>query len=262
MKLPKETGKTVLILFVLIISIAILFSGCGSNNETDATPDDTNGGQTESPDQSSDDENDHGVDDADEIDKDGLISLFNAGRELNEFSYEMKTTAFDLEEFATRFWIKDEKIRTESEVEGKTYIIIMNKEHYYTLDPETKIAMKIPLEDDSESVELGDYIDDVDDESLNYVGTEELNGISCYLVQTSDESSGYEMKMWLHKDYGFPMKIETISEETDEIYTMEVTNFSVGNVSDDMFEVPAEYQITDIEDMFENFPDMIEDSDE
>ncbi|HBT19037.1 MAG TPA: hypothetical protein DEA52_03170, partial [Clostridiaceae bacterium] len=82
---------------------------------------------------------------------------------------------------------------------------------------------------------------------------ESLRGITCHVVETKDEVEGITMKMWLHEDYGFPMKIETTMVEGGTS-VMDVTDFQVGGLSDALFEVPEDYAVTDLMNLLPSAP--------
>ena len=88
---------------------------------------------------------------------------------------------------------------------------------------------------------MGDFTNDVDETDMTYVGKEMLNGVSCHVVESTKLEEGYHVKMWLHEEYGFPMKMESYNKDGSEAFVMEVTDFKVGDLSDALFEVPEDY---------------------
>lgn len=58
--------------------------------------------------------------------------------------------------------------------------------------------------------------------------------------------------MWLHSEYGFPVKIETVIDEVSSI--LEYKNIKVGDVSDDLFTLPQGTQVQSMSDLMQNLP--------
>lgn len=181
-----------------------------------------------------------------------LRELFVKGKNLDEFYYEMKVSGLGEDDGTTRMYMKEGLMRIESEIMGQGFMMIYSEDAFFTLDPQSKTAIKMPMDqvdnEDREVVTMEDMVDDLDGENMTYLGKETVNGISCHVVESREQSSGNQMKMWLHEEYGMPMKIESKSG-TDEIYVMEVTDFKTGNLSDDLFELPEGYEIIDLENL-------------
>ncbi|SMP62488.1 DUF4412 domain-containing protein [Anoxynatronum buryatiense] len=187
-----------------------------------------------------------------------IAALFSGGREMSEVSYEMNITGPTMDTMKTRIWLKGERMRSESEAMGINFIMIYDTEAVYTLDPQEKTAMKMPvdmgMDGTMEPITAEDLTEDIDTETMEYLGTEMVNGIQCHVVQTVDSESGVQMKMWLHTDYGFPMKMEGQGNNPEDQFLMEVTNFQTGGISNDLFVVPADYEIMDFSEMFQGLP--------
>jgi hypothetical protein len=87
-------------------------------------------------------------------------------------------------------------------------------------------------------------------ETLNTLGIEEYDGITCHVIQSTDPQEGHVVRMWLHPENGFPMKMESVTDVPEEQYLMEVTELRVTSVSDDVFMIPPEYDMIDLTEMF------------
>lgn len=93
---------------------------------------------------------------------------------------------------------------------------------------------------------MDDFISDVDEIDMNYVGKETYKGVSCIVVESTKLEEGCHVKMWLHEEYGFPMKMESHNKDGSEAFVMEVTDFKVGDLSDALCEVPEGYETVDM----------------
>jgi len=255
MKRRVKSRKKWTILSVLMLITLLLVFGCGGNGdadepeteqpsqgeETPATPD------VEEPEQ--EEEAEEQEEEQEGLSDEELGDLFENGKEMDEFFYEMNVSGMGDEDSTTGIYIKGKLMRIEGEAMGQRFMMIYDDETFYTLDPQSKTAIKMPMgmedEEDRDTPTLDDFTQDVDKSNMNYVGKETINGISCHVVESKDLNNDYEVKMWLHEEYGFPMRIES-KMENDEIYISEVTDFQVGNISDDLFEIPEDYEIVDL----------------
>lgn len=183
-----------------------------------------------------------------ELTSDEMKDLFKSGKELKEITYTMEMIGYGEQPFLTKVWLKNNKMRFESTIMGQTVISIINEDAFYSISVNEKMAMKMPMVDMDNPLEntfsLDDVTEDVDFNSFKYLGKEKVNGVTCLVVESNDESVGV-IKMWLHEKYGLAMKMETSIRDQQGAFVMEVKDFSVGNISDDVFEVPEGYQIMD-----------------
>lgn len=192
------------------------------------------------------------------LSKEELKDLFGSGKDMAEVYYEMQVTGMGSENTISRMYMKGTKMRAESEVMGQTFVMIHGEDALYILDASSKTAMKMPLGEDSEGEQdtftMDDFTSDVDETDMTYVGKETLNGVSCYVVESTKLEEGYHVKMWLHEEYGFPMKMESHNKDGSEAFVMEVTDFKVGDLSDALFEVPEGYEIVDMGNLIPTVP--------
>lgn len=254
MKRRVKAMNKLTILSVLMLITMLLVWGCGGNGDVEEpeteqpsqgeeTPAEPDVEEPEQEEESEEPEEQEGLSDEE------LADLFTNGKDMDEFFYEMNVSGMGEEDSTTGIYIKGKLMRVESEAMGQRFMMIYNEEAFYTFDPQSKTAMKMPLgmgnEEEGETPTLDDFTDDVDKSNMNYVGKETINGVSCHVVESKDLNTGYEVKMWLHEEYGFPMRIETKMED-DEVFISEVTDFQVGNISDDLFEIPEDYEVVDL----------------
>jgi outer membrane lipoprotein-sorting protein len=197
-----------------------------------------------------------------DLDESELAALFGSGQSLDELYYEMTMTGLQMDGVTSRIWLKGERMRAETEMTGQQFIMIYDTDAVYTLDTQEKTAIKMPtdagmgMDASMEPVTADDFTTDVDDQNFQYLGQETINGVMCHVVQSVDRETDDGVKMWLHADYGFPMRVESLSDDPEEQYVMDVTDFRVGSVSDDQFTIPSDYEIIDFSEMFQNMPSM------
>lgn len=190
----------------------------------------------------------------DELTEEELRRLFGSGRSLEELYYEMVVSGRDMQSATTRIHMKGERMRMEGEAMGQSFIMIYGEDAFYTLDPSTKTGMKMPRtmeadDDDDEEGEiftLDSFTEGVDASTLRYVGKETVRGVPCHIVESREIETGHRVRMWLHETYGFPMKTETVADNGEVQLLMEVMEFVVGNVAEELFAIPDDYQILDL----------------
>jgi len=78
------------------------------------------------------------------------------------------------------------------------------------------------------------------------LGTQEIDGVECrgWRISNYGEENA-AAKMWLHKEYGLPIKIE-VFENDELIRTVEYKNLTVGDIPADTFEIPEDVEILDM----------------
>ncbi len=203
-----------------------------------------------------------------------LFNLFGRSAGLNEYSYKMSFHTAGVEQGAMTFYMKGEKVRMEGEADGQESLIIIDGEFMYMGEPGGQI-MKFPIDSqDATGTEGGapsieTFTEGATADNMTFVGYEEYEGFNCPVAEMKDSESGSTVKFWLHPEYGFPLKVENMGASAEESFTMLVTDFEAGNISDDMFELPADADVLDFSEMLEGMVeglegmgDMIPDMDE
>jgi len=78
------------------------------------------------------------------------------------------------------------------------------------------------------------------------LGTDDVNGETCHVIQFTTTTSGQELtsKMWLSERVGYPVRVTTdgAGSETATM-TMDYTNIQIGPLPGDTFTVPADVKI-------------------
>jgi hypothetical protein len=242
--------KQLWLLSLLIITFFLW--GCGTTEEVPAEP-----AGVESPEAA--DEPADVPDSGQEImDEEQLMSLFSSGKELDEVYYVMTMSTTEMDPFISRIWTKDGRMRAETEMMGQEFTTIYDVNAVYTFEAEEQVAIRMApgfgMDESMDAFTADDLTSTFDTDRLEYMGTEMYNGLLCHVVRSVDLETGQAVEIWLHPDYGFPMRVESLSEDPDEQYLMEVTEFQIGGIPDNMFTVPDGYEIIDMEDMFQNMP--------
>lgn len=269
----KRNAKILILTILLAVMLALW--GCGDNNddpEQDAADDmndpevsdedpedeDNDTGEDEEPADDSEDEpeeDDDSEEDPESRDdsetEEDLESIFANFSMPESLSYEITVTSEEIDEHTSQFWIKGEKIRTEAEFEGQSYITIQDEEYLYSLDPQTMTGIKMPMdmnipdqENPDEDFRADDLLEDPDFSGLTLLRSETIDGMDTYVI--SDTTEGYDQTLWIHKEYGIPVRMEAEGNQPEDRYVMVVSNIEVDNISDELFEPSEDYEITEM----------------
>lgn len=223
--------KRNLLLLILILSMAscLLVAGCSKEKAPPAQAPQTEN-QTKS-----------------QTGSNELDGLLKAASNLKDLSFEMVTTATNAGQTVStqgKYWMSGDKMRMEMDAEGMKAVTIINaKGEIWLYNPADKTAMKLP-EMDKEDEYPNKWIES-DQNNMKIVGHEKVSGYDCTVVTLTED--GDESKMWLRKDIGMPVKMETKSSEGDLL--IEYKNYKLEKQPADLFELPADAQILNIPDM-------------
>jgi len=222
--------KVVLCFLAVVLSAALLLTGCGGGTATEQ-PGESSGKASS--------------------DKGGeLAKLFAKAKTVDELYYELVIMKDDKEEVRTKSWVKGTRMRHEMTVNDQTTITIFDtaKGEYIVYSEDANKATRTTYDPQDES-RLGpygppsSYSDTFEDalSSMKIVGTETYDGHKCKVIALYEEDGQDAGKMWVSEKYGIPLRIV---DETNGI-TIEYKNLKVGSISDDVFELPPGIEIMD-----------------
>ncbi|MDQ2088091.1 hypothetical protein RBH29_16815, partial [Herbivorax sp. ANBcel31] len=180
-----------------------------------------------------------------DLSKEELEKLFESATQIDELSYHAVVSTGDEETAKFNIVMKQENARFEVDAEDETMTLILKDNYIYTLSPDEKSAFKMSMDLGDEIFEMpsiDELIDDVDWETVEYLGVEDYNGNDCYVIEQSH--MGTNMKVWMEAETGFPLKVIG-----GEIMEMKVTDLEIGSVPDSAFDIPEDYEILDFTEM-------------
>ncbi|AGL00457.1 LolA family protein [Desulfoscipio gibsoniae] len=180
--------------------------------------------------------------------KESAVNLLAKGQQIEGMSCDYVITAGDMT-MEGKMWVQGEKVKHETKAEGQNIIMIFDGSAFYTYTPAENMAIKYTNEDmqgDSGEVESPlDYTEDVNEELITELETENYEGVKCRVLLIKAKDSQDEVKMWVREDYGLPVRVE--ATDTDgNIYVSEFKNIKVGALPANTFELPADVQVQDI----------------
>jgi len=155
--------------------------------------------------------------------------------------YDMVMTAPGIPATTTKIWMKNYKMRTETNFEGQTMITLldMDAQTMYLYYPDQNMAMQMTYEQPESAIE---EVQSITDYNPTTIGTETLDGKVCLVVEYSIE--GTVAKMWIWQERGFPIRVEATTTEGTII--IEYRNIEFTEVPDDIFELAEGVQIMEI----------------
>jgi outer membrane lipoprotein-sorting protein len=175
-----------------------------------------------------------------------LSDLLTTMQNVPSYSYEVVVTSLDGTITSGRFWKKGGNIKFENTVDDQVMVYILQEaeEKAYLYFPAEETAMIVDWETaqtTAENMAFEETLDDLESYHPTIMGEETIDGKNCLVVQTAFE--GMEIKSWLWKEYGLPLKSEMKTDEGTT--TSELRNIQIGEIADSVFELPAGVEITD-----------------
>ena len=145
-----------------------------------------------------------------------------------------------------KMWLKGSKMRIEVTVSGQATVIILNfdTQMVYTYIPAQNMATKADLPQGSRTM-MSLSAMEWSKALLGYpstvvLGTEAIEGKVCLVVESGTENVK-ELKTWIWKEYGIPVRMERTITEGKMI--IEWKGIEFGEIPDSIFELPPGVQI-------------------
>ncbi len=188
-----------------------------------------------------------GVEEGEEEETELLTDILAKTVGIASFKYDMVATTPGQAAVTMKMWRKGMKMKMEGTFEGQNmvYLVDMDTEVAYMYVPAENTAIKIGLGTVQETV--GDSPAEQSEFIMKYdpvvVGTEILDGKSCLVIEYTTETA--DVKMWLWKRYGLPIKTESTTE-IEGTSVIELKNIDFSNIPDNIFELPAGVQIMEL----------------
>jgi len=141
-----------------------------------------------------------------------LIMPPSLGYAVNQTVYytQIVKTNYGVSDAIVRVWVKDEKMRMESDAGGEKFVLINREDGVYNYIPSQNMLTKIPrIEQKINYVdEVEDFISYLKKVNAKIVGEEEFNGVNCEVYEYLDTDSDAQVVAWVWKEKKFPMKID------------------------------------------------------
>jgi outer membrane lipoprotein-sorting protein len=168
-----------------------------------------------------------------------LSEILGRGAGITSVKYDMVVTAPGMPVVTTKMWLEGNKMRAEMDQQGETIVMLIDYDEgvMYMYMPAENFAYEMPLGQAPESAV--EQAQDIADYSYHIVGTQTVDNKVCLVVEYSIEQAS--VKMWIWKEHGFPIRIESTAPAGTTI--TEFKNIDFADIDDSMFELPAGVQI-------------------
>jgi outer membrane lipoprotein-sorting protein len=168
-----------------------------------------------------------------------LSEILGQGTGITSVKYDMVVTAPGAPTMTMEMWVEGNKIRAEMDQQGQTIVMLIDYDEgvAYMYMPAENFAYEMPLGQAPESaVEQAQAVADY---SPHIIGTETMDGKVCLVAEyTIGQAS---VKMWIWKEHGFPIRIESTAPEGKTV--TEFQNIDFADIDDSKFELPAGVEI-------------------
>jgi outer membrane lipoprotein-sorting protein len=153
-----------------------------------------------------------------------------------EFSSDMVMTSQG-QVHTSKIYMKDQKSRTESEIQPSYNIMRMDKNVMWMVMPDQKTYMEMKY-DPSKAPKTGERLQG--EASRKLIGSERIDGhpTQKYEITYAERGKTDRMHQWVATDINFPVKMAAV----DGSWTVEYKNIKMGTQPDTLFEVPSGYQ--------------------
>jgi outer membrane lipoprotein-sorting protein len=222
----------------LLLSLCILIALMGCGSKPPATTPDNNQPPAN---------NGSSGNDAPPPAEEDLATLIARGKQIEGMTYEYFMKMGDELELTGKVWFTQTKIKQEMDWDDTKFyqIIDLEKNTMLTYSPSDNTAIVMQFDDLGADVAPSPF-DFTDNELIaggKFIASETIGNMNTTVWTTTDEE-GDEVTIWIHQDYGIPVRIQITSPEGDEMI-IQFNNIQTGKIADTEFEIPAGVEIID-----------------
>ena len=166
-------------------------------------------------------------------------------------TYDQIMTAEGMPTMTMKIYKKGDNLRIETQMQGRTSIIIKKGDKTIMYDPQINFAMDMSGTDEIDAAMLGgaDPKDKFDNIDKTKVGEGKVEGEMCDIYEYNDENGKY--KVWQSRKTKWPIKTEASTPKCE--MTIEIKNLEMNKeLSDSLFEVPQGVKLMNVSEMMQN----------
>ncbi len=151
------------------------------------------------------------------------------------------------ETYRAKFWMKGEKYRGD---DGKT-LTVSNGSVMWIYDREKNEAVRMSFSGEKPQFDYGMIIKGLmDSYNVRLLGEEKIDSRDCYVIEAEPKAGGAKMKMWVDKEFWYPLRTEMSVEGIKTVVEYRNVSFNTG-LSDDLFEFSPPEGVKIVEKKFE-----------
>jgi len=155
-------------------------------------------------------------------------------------SYEMTMTIDDKDMVQLVALTDGVVVKVVIKDETGTIFIDMAEKTMIAYNPEDKTATSMPMGEGEDMPVVGT---DMLDQDVEIIATEDVDGVACWVVETTAKGKDEKAKIWIDKETGLMRKGDADGE------TMVFKYDRFNEVADDEFDLPAGVEVTDLSDV-------------
>lgn len=234
--------KHLVYLLLSLLLVATLLSGCSKKDETSMAPA-TEGQQMESTQGSAAPADTNAQTDEEKV---SFTDLFKKAKTYTSFSYELEMVS-PTGTYTSKVWTDNGKYKTEVKMAQTQSVSIISEGKIITYDPVSKMGMSYTMDSaamSSVTKEQNPMVYEAPDDTLTLLGEEKMNGYDCYVIDTAVTGAG-EGKLWISKEYGLMIRMETTDAASGTKIVMNCKNIQMGSVPTGTFDIPKDIKIID-----------------
>ncbi|MFZ3132958.1 MAG: hypothetical protein WA125_18075 [Desulfosporosinus sp.] len=140
-------------------------------------------------------------------------------------------------------------------VEGQNMIILIDGDSFIGYYPNENTALKLTMDKAKQSKTPNDFLEEANSQADMYKSLETTvyDGVKCRVISLSGSDGKDLKKMWVCEDYGIFVKVETVSPDGNKS-VLEYKNMKVGPIPEAAFKLPDGVQVTDINELTKQLP--------
>lgn len=180
--------------------------------------------------------------------KTGLKELLEKSKNISSIQYDLIISVpnSNIKPAQQKVWLKGYKQRIDIFEEGEVtaiYILDYEKKISWNYIPKEEVALEIDLQD-ALNFAGKSILEETQSINVNskVIATETYEGKEC-LVILSEGTNNESAKIWLWKEKGIVVKMETLASSNISLLIMEYKNISFSDLSDTVFQIPEGVQI-------------------
>lgn len=239
------------VLIMMLAVVALLVAGCGGGDGEEATPTATEspGATATQPPTETETPGATATATPAPTQPSGVLGdLLGKAGNIDSVKYDMVMTGPGVPSMTSKVWLKQkaQKMKMESTVQGETNIQIIDwaVEEIYMYMPSQNMAFRMDLSGapggaPESPLEGTETIEDYD---YTIIGTEIYDGKECLVAEYTFEDT--KTKMWIWKEHGFPVKVESTTPEGT--MKIEYKNIDFSNIPNSEFELPPGVEIREM----------------
>jgi outer membrane lipoprotein-sorting protein len=187
--------------------------------------------------------------------EDTISELFAKGQKLEGISYDCVVSNNGKTTMTGKFWLQGNKMKYDVTVEGQNMITLIDGDSFIGYNPNEKVAYKITVDKANQAKTPNDYLQEANSQIDKYKSLETTlyDGAMCRVISVTGPDGKELTKMWVREDYGIPVKVETVGSD-GSISVLEYKNVKIGAIPDSTFKLPDGVQVTDINDLTKQIP--------